>query len=121
MTLHPSMIDVLLIDTHFWDTYEVSEVVCGGANGMDTAGEKWAIENNIPVVKFIPDWKLKGKRAGPIRNHEMGVYADFALIVHENSPGSINMVNNMKGLKKPYNEWVKIDNCLYFVPMPPPA
>ncbi len=61
---------------------------------------KWAIENNIPVKKFIPDWS-KGKSAGFITNKEMGIYADKAIVIHNGSSGSKDMISYMNKLKKP--------------------
>ena len=29
--------------------YSISEIVSGGARGVDKLGEKWAWENNIPI------------------------------------------------------------------------
>lgn len=85
------------------DKVRVTEVVCGMAAGVDTLGFNWAVENNIPIKKFPADWVQYGKSAGPIRNKEMGKYADAALIICNNgSKGSINMLSNMLAYKKPY-------------------
>ena len=54
----------------------ITEVVSGGAEGVDLIGEDWAIENGIPVKRFDPDWKLYGKQAGKVRNTQMARYAD---------------------------------------------
>ena len=34
----------------------ITELVSGGANGVDKLGERYAYENSIPIVQFIPDW-----------------------------------------------------------------
>ena len=47
---------------------ETGMVVSGAAVGTDTLGARWAKENNIPLVEFLPDWNKYGKAAGPIRN-----------------------------------------------------
>ena len=52
----------------------ITEVVSGGAEGVDLIGEDWAIERGIPVKRFDPDWKLFGKQAGKVRNTEMARY-----------------------------------------------
>lgn len=52
----------------------ISEVVSGGAEGVDLIGEDWAIERGIPVKRFDPDWKLYGKQAGKVRNAQMARY-----------------------------------------------
>lgn len=53
----------------------ITEVVSGTALGVDKLGEQYANENNIPIKRFVPDWKGLGKRAGFVRNSQMGNYA----------------------------------------------
>ncbi len=43
-------------------------IISGGAKGADTLGENYAIDNNIPLKIFYPDWSKHGKIAGIIRN-----------------------------------------------------
>lgn len=82
--------------------YEVTEVVCGMAKGADQLGGKWAYQNKIPVKCFPANWDLHGKAAGPIRNLEMGEYADAAIIfIWDGSRGSEDMRRKMVTLKKP--------------------
>jgi len=54
----------------------ITELVSGGAKGVDRDAETWAISENIPIKQFKPDWGLYGRAAGPIRNREMAKYAD---------------------------------------------
>lgn len=53
----------------------ITEVVSGTALGVDKLGEKYANENNIPIKRFVPDWQGLGKKAGHVRNWQMGDYA----------------------------------------------
>ena len=53
----------------------IAEVVSGAAVWVDKLGEQYANENNIPIKRFVPDWKGLGKRAGDVRNRQMGDYA----------------------------------------------
>ena len=53
----------------------ITEVVSGGAIGVDKLGEQYANENNIPIKRFVPDWEGLGKKAGHVRNRLMGDYA----------------------------------------------
>jgi hypothetical protein len=81
--------------------HEADEVVCGGAKGADTEGERWAQLNGIEVKYFIPDWLNKGKSAGHIRNREMGDYATHLLAVWDGqSKGTKGMIDyaTKKGL-----------------------
>ena len=80
----------------------ITEVVSGGARGVDRLGEQWAKENDIPIKQFIPDWDGLGKKAGHVRNREMGDYADALIVVIiDDSKGSVGMYEyaTKKGLK----------------------
>lgn len=75
----------------------ITEVVSGGATGADTLGEEWANLHAIPVKRFPADWARHGKKAGPIRNVEMGVYADGLIAFWDGqSRGTLHMINYMK-------------------------
>jgi hypothetical protein len=83
--------------------YDVTEVVCGCAAGVDTLGDRWARTNNVPVKEMPANWNRDGKAAGPIRNREMAKYADAAVIVWDGkSAGTRNMIDEMIRHKKPY-------------------
>lgn len=49
-------------------TEVINCIVSGGAYGADTLAEKWAKENNVQTLIFLPDWNKYGKSAGFIRN-----------------------------------------------------
>ena len=61
--------------------YEITEIVSGGARGVDILGERYARESNIPIKRFLPDWDKFGKKAGILRNQDMGNYADALIAV----------------------------------------
>jgi len=82
--------------------FDVTEVVCGGARGVDELGLIWGTNNDIPVKKFPANWKEFGKSAGPQRNIEMARYADALIAVWDGkSRGSAHMIKvaKMQGLK----------------------
>jgi hypothetical protein len=82
--------------------WTMTEVVCGKARGADTFGETYAYNASIPVKEFPADWKGLGKAAGPIRNAQMGDYADALIAVWDGeSRGTKNMIDyaTKKGLK----------------------
>ena len=79
----------------------IDEIVCGGARGADTLGEKYAKENNIPIKYFLAEWDKYGKRAGFIRNHQMGDYADYLIAFWDKkSKGTLDMINYMQHIGK---------------------
>ena len=82
--------------------FEITEVVSGGANGVDKLGEKYAVRNDIPIKVFLADWEKKKAAAGIIRNAEMAKYADALIAVWDGvSHGTKNMIETAKkkGLK----------------------
>jgi hypothetical protein len=84
----------LVIDAVSKCFFDITEVVCGGAPGIDTLGKYWAFQNNIPVKYFHAEWHKYGKAAGPIRNEEMAQYADALIAIWDGkSKGTKNMID----------------------------
>lgn len=82
--------------------FDVTEVVCGMARGVDTLGKLWAEFNHIPVAEFPADWDYHGKKAGFVRNSEMADYADALIAIWDGqSKGTAHMIDRAleKGLK----------------------
>lgn len=78
------------------------EVVSGGAHGADSIGEMWAHQHGIPVKIFPADWENQGRKAGILRNIEMGDYADYLIAFWDGkSKGTHHMISYMKRLDKP--------------------
>jgi hypothetical protein len=46
-------------------------VMQGGAAGADAFARTWADLSGVDLISFQPDWKKRGRRAGPERNREM--------------------------------------------------
>lgn len=82
--------------------FNITEVVSGCARGADTLGEKYANNNGITIKKFPADWDTHGKRAGYIRNCQMGDYADALIAIWDGeSRGTKHMIDyaTKKGLE----------------------
>lgn len=73
---------------------DVSEIVSGGAYGTDSMAKLYALQNNIPITEFLPEWDKYGKKAGPIRNEKIVNYCE-RLIAFWNgkSAGTKNSIN----------------------------
>jgi hypothetical protein len=83
--------------------FQITEVVCGMAIGVDSLGSEWAVNNNIPIKEMPANWDRDKKAAGPIRNRAMAKYADAAVIIWDGvSKGTKNMIDEMIKEKKPY-------------------
>lgn len=83
-------------------SFDITAVVSGGARGVDRCGEMLAEELGVSIYRFQPDWASFGKRAGIIRNTQMGDFADALVAVWDGaSKGTAHMINYMKKLDKP--------------------
>lgn len=74
--------------------FTITEVVCGGAAGVDMLGRDWAVLRDIPVKMFPADWDQHGKAAGPIRNAQMAEYTDQVICIFDvqaENKGTTNM------------------------------
>lgn len=88
--------------------FEITEVVSGKAKGVDTLGERWASDNNVPVQPFPAEWnnlkqpgavvatnswdKKYNKNAGFYRNGLMAEYADALIAIDTGSGGTGDMI-----------------------------
>lgn len=89
-----------MADNEFAD-YDLS-IVSGMARGADALGYRFAKDHKIQVYKFPANWNGLGKRAGFIRNTQMGNFADGLLAFWDGqSNGTKHMVDYMHQLKKP--------------------
>lgn len=80
--------------------WDVSEIVSGGARGVDTLAENLADLYRIPKTVFPADWAKYKKAAGPLRNEQMARYADALIAVWDGrSPGTRNMIKTASLLK----------------------
>lgn len=90
----------------------ITQVVSGGARGIDIAGEIWASSVFVPVKLFMADWGLHGKAAGPIRNAKMAEYADALIAIWDGSSrGTLDMISQMKELGKPIYAYLVLEGA----------
>jgi glycerophosphoryl diester phosphodiesterase len=77
--------------------FNITEVVCGWARGVDKLGKEWADENGVITTGFNPDWETFGKRAGYLRNLEMAKYANALIAIWDGiSKGTKHMIDIAK-------------------------
>jgi hypothetical protein len=82
------LVEQAVIDSGF----NITQVISGGARGVDRLGERWARQNHVPVLVFPADWEKHGNAAGFIRNVEMAEVADALIAVTSGSPGTLHMI-----------------------------
>ena len=77
--------------------WKPTHIISGCARGADKAGEAWAQENGVEVIRMPADWGKHGRAAGPIRNREMAKIGDaLAVIWDGKSRGTANMLEEAR-------------------------
>lgn len=105
-TLTPSF-DFIFSSIKMLGITNITEIVSGGAPGVDLEGEHFASHMHLPVKRFLPDWDKHGKSAGPKRNRQMAEYADALLLIWDGqSKGSSSMKQEAIKLRRSVYEIV---------------
>lgn len=81
---------------------DVTEIVSGGAKGIDTVAAVYAREHGIPLTEFLPDYPRYGRGAPLKRNAQIADYADGALVFWDGaSRGTMHTVELFQKQEKP--------------------
>lgn len=56
-----------------------TEIVSGGARGLDISAEEYSAANSIKLTKFLPDYDKYGNAAPLIRNFNIIAYSERVL------------------------------------------
>lgn len=79
----------------------VSEIVSGGAKGVDSCARDYAVKNNIKLTEFLPEYKRYGKNAPIIRNNKIIDYSDIIIVFWDGeSKGTKYVINECKKRNK---------------------
>lgn len=82
---------------------ETSEIVSGGAYGIDRCARRFANSHGIKLTEFLPDYDSYGRRAPLLRNLEIIDYADLVLAFWDGSSrGTYFVIENCKKKGKPF-------------------
>ena len=80
----------------------ISVIISGGAYGADSLAERWARENRLELLVFLPDWEQFGKSAGYKRNIQIIESADAVIAFWDGqSKGTQHSINLAKDKGKP--------------------
>ena len=80
---------------------ETTEIVSGGAKGVDTSAREYALANSIKLTEFLPEYS-KFKRAAPLkRNLQIIEYADIVIAFWDGkSKGTKFVIDNCDKIGK---------------------
>lgn len=80
----------------------VTEIVSGGAKGVDSCAKEYAMKNNIPFTEFLPEYTKFGRVAPLKRNLQIIKYADIVIAFwNGQSNGTKYVIDNCGKLNKP--------------------
>lgn len=72
-------------------------ILSGMAKGADTLAVQYAEEKGYKLEKHFAEWEKEGKKAGMLRNIEMGNCADALIAFHDGrSRGTMHMIDYAK-------------------------
>lgn len=79
----------------------VTEIVSGGAKGVDTLAKEYAKRIGIKITEFLPKYNLYGRAAPIKRNEEIAEYSDEAVAFWDGeSKGTKHTINFFEKLGK---------------------
>ena len=99
-------------DLSFYLPAITSEIISGGAKGIDTAAKNYAEENNIKYTELLPDYKKYGRAAPLKRNDEIIDYADLVVAIWDGkSKGTKYTIDKCKKIGKSLAVYIIRHNC----------
>ena len=85
----------------------VTEIVSGGARGVDTCAREYALANGIKLTEFLPEYDKYGRGAPLRRNITIIEYADLVLAFWDGSSrGTKYVIDNCKKRGVPVKVYV---------------
>ncbi len=87
---------------------ECTEIVSGGAKGIDSCAADYARANGLTLTEFLPDYKKYGRGAPLVRNKQIVDYADLVIAFwNGESKGTRFTVNYAQKQGKPVKIVIK--------------
>ena len=76
---------------------EVTEIISGGARGVDTSAREYAIEHGLKLTEYLPEYNKYGRSAPLKRNITIIENADLVLAFWDgSSKGTKYVIENCK-------------------------
>lgn len=82
---------------------DCTEIVSGGARGVDRCAERYAKANGLKLTVFRPDYDTHGRSAPILRNKTIVEYSDFVVAFWDGeSRGTAFVIDYCKRTGTPY-------------------
>ena len=79
-----------------------SEIISGGAKGIDSCARAYALQHKIPFTAFLPEYSRYGRAAPMVRNRQMVDAADAIVALWDGiSHGTAYTIAYAQKRKKP--------------------
>ena len=90
------------IDLAKYVSGEISEIVSGGAVGVDFCASEYANNNGLKLTEFLPQYERYGRAAPIIRNKQIADYADKIIVFWDGkSKGALSVIKYSQKIGKP--------------------
>lgn len=79
----------------------VTEIVSGGAKGIDTCAAEYAQAKELKLTEFLPEYDKYGRAAPIVRNKTIAEYADVVLAFWDGkSKGTLSVIKYCEKIGK---------------------
>lgn len=87
---------------------ETTEIVSGGACGIDTCARAHARTHGLRLTEFFPDYRNHGKNAPLVRNKAIITYSDLIVAFWDgHSTGTQHVIKQCRAQQKPVRVYMR--------------
>ena len=91
---------------------DTTEIVSGGARGIDTCAREYTKRCGIPLTEFLPDYEKYGKAAPLFRNDLIVEYSDMVIAFWDGkSRGTQYVIRKCRETNTPYKVFMP-ERCI---------
>ena len=89
---------------------ETTEIVSGGAKGVDTCAREYALAHGLKLTEFLPDYRRFKQAAPIIRNANISNHSDRVMVFWDGkSRGTRYVILFCQEAKKPFDVYLPVD------------
>ena len=82
---------------------EATEIVSGGAVGVDFCAAQYAKKQGLKLIEFLPQYESYGRAAPIVRNKQIVDYADKIIVFwNGSSKGTLSVIKYAQKTEKPF-------------------
>ena len=91
---------------------EISEMISGGAKGIDACARSYDVKNHIPLTEYLPDYEKYGRSAPIRRNITIIQNADLFIAFWDgHSRGTAFVLRKCREMSVPFRVYMKQLPC----------